>query len=138
MIDSCILSQHFFGGQYEQGGEVYTISNSAYPRNQDPLAPPKVSTAAPSSHSTSQSAPHSTSAPEAQPNPAGTNVVRSRPLCLDMKQHVLMWARSISPTALAAHLLMDLRGVPKMQATLPMSIKAFTVSPCPDSYKSQV
>ena len=37
IILSCIVNESFFGGLFTQGDEVYNISNSGYPNNQDPL-----------------------------------------------------------------------------------------------------
>jgi hypothetical protein len=40
IISSCILNQDFFGGLYIKDNELYNISNSGYPSNQDPLQVP--------------------------------------------------------------------------------------------------
>ena len=37
IILSCIVNKTFFGGLFTQGDELYNISNSGYPDNQDPL-----------------------------------------------------------------------------------------------------
>ena len=40
IISSCIVNENFFGGLYSKGDELYNISNSGYPSNQDPLQIP--------------------------------------------------------------------------------------------------
>ena len=40
IISSCILNQDFFGGLYIKDNELYNISHSGYPSNQDPLQVP--------------------------------------------------------------------------------------------------
>ena len=40
IISSCIVNEKNFGGLYREGDELYNISNSGYPSNQDPLQIP--------------------------------------------------------------------------------------------------
>jgi hypothetical protein len=99
IISSCIVKQDFFGGVYTQGNEVYNISNSGYPGNENPLSialPSSTTTSAPTSTSESipsrstvttsgmvcvliegSTDPQCTPQSTPTPNVAGTNVVGS-------------------------------------------------------------